>query len=333
MAVLITGGTGFVGSWLARNLVERGEKVVIYDLYLRNEAIRDIIDEVKVVKGDVLDLGNLIAAIKAEGVDRIIHTASYLGVESQQRPPMAVKATCEGTANVLEASRLMDVGRVVFTSTQSVYGVTPPGEVVSEDHPTNPNTVYGATKRLCEWLGLNYRANYGLDFIAIRFPTIFGPTKLGRGWQVPITDIVENPVMGRPVVIRSGGDVKREWVYVKDMANTVVNACFVDSHEHKIFNLGSGQIYTHFEVAEVVKRHVPDALFQIEKGPDPLFGGIGGPLDCTRAMEELGHEITYPFEKAIEEWIRAVSSGRRTEPGDYLTAPVAIPTLESNGGR
>ena len=326
MTVLVTGGTGFVGSWVVREILGRGEKAVLYDLFLRTDAIGDIVDRVKIVKGDVLDLGNLVATIQENAIDRIIHTASYLGFESQQRPPLAVRITCEGTANVLEAARLTDVKRVVMTSSQAVYGATPPGEMVHEEYPTRPITVYGATKRLAEWLGLNYTVNYGLDFITVRFPSIYGPTKMGRGWQVPMTDMVENPVMGKPVAISTGGDVKQEWVYVKDMARTVVNACFVKTHEHQIYNLGSGEIYTLLDMADIVKRHIPDAVFDIGKGQDPLYG-TGGPLDYTRARQDLDHRITYSIEDGIVEWME-IAKKKTTDSHELTTIPIDIPTLD-----
>jgi len=312
-------------------LVRRGEQVVIYDLYVRPDAVDDLLGKVQIVKGDILDLGHILATIKAHKVDRIIHTASYLGFESQQRPPMAVKVTCEGTANVLEAAKVMDVRRVVYTSTQTVYGVTPAGKVVDEDYPPNPTTVYGATKRLCEWLGMNYSANYGLDFLAVRFPLLYGPTKVGRGWQVPMTDMVENPALGRPVVISVGGDTKQEWLYVKDMANTVSNAAFVEAHEHSIFNLGSTDRCNFFEVAEVVKKHVPGARFSIGGGPDPLCG-LGGPLDSTKARKELGHNMSYSLEQGIKEWIEVVRTRERTRPADFQAIPIDIPTLRGRKG-
>jgi nucleoside-diphosphate-sugar epimerase len=332
MTVMVTGGSGFIGSWVCRELLRRNEKVVIYDLFVRPDAIEDILDRVTVVKGDILDLGNIIGTVKAHKVDRIIHTASYLGFESQQRPPMAVKVTCEGTVNVLEAARIMDVRRVVYTSTQSVYGITPPGKVVDEDYPPAPHTVYGATKRLAEWLGLNYTLNYGLDFIVVRFPSIYGPTKTGRGWQVPMTDMVENPAMGKPCIISTGGPTKQEWVYMRDMANTVSNAAFVEEHAHQIFNLGSGEIYSLFEMADIVKKFIPDAVFKIGGGPDSLYG-TGGPFDSSRARKELGHKITYTLEQGIKEWIDIVRAKKQPKGADFTAMSIEIPTLGGKGGK
>ncbi len=329
MTVLITGGSGFVGSWMTRELLSRGEQVVLYDLYPRTDLIYDLLDQVALVKGDLLDLGNLAGTMKSHSVDRVIHAASYLGFESQTRPPMAVKVNCEGTANVLEACRIMDVRRVVYTSTQSVYGVTPPGRPVTEDDAPNPTTVYGATKRMCEWLGINYSANYDMDFIAVRFPTVYGPTKLGRGWTVPLMDVVENPVAGIPAVIASGGDVRQELLYVKDAARTVVNAAFVEATEHQIFNLGSSTAHTMHEMADVVRDRIPGADIEIGDGPDPLYG-LGGRLDLTRASDEISHEITFTLEEGIDDWIDFLrsrpQSEQRAEHTGLSTISTDIPT-------
>ncbi len=329
MTVLITGGSGFVGSWMTRDLLSRGEQVVLYDLYPRTDLIYDILDQIVMVKGDLLDMGHLADTMKSHRVDRVIHAASYLGFESQTRPPMAVRVNCEGTANVLEASRIMDVRRVVFTSTQSVYGTTPAGQPVTEDDAPNPSTVYGATKRMCEWLGINYSANYDMDFIAVRFPTVYGPTKLGRGWAVPLMDIVENPVAGIPAIIPSGGDVRQELLYVKDAARTVVNAAFVETTEHPIFNLGSSTAHTMHEMADVVRDRIPGADITIGDGPEPLYG-LGGRLDLSRASAEIGHEITFTLEDGIDDWIDYLRSRPEREgpPGgsNLNTISTDIPT-------
>ena len=328
MTVLITGGSGFVGSWMTRDLLARGENVVLYDLYPRTDLIYDLLDEVTMVKGDLLDLGNLADTIKTHSVDRVIHAAGYLGYESQTRPPLAVKVNCEGTANVLEASRIMDVRRVVFTSTQSVYGTTPPGEPVTEDVEPKPTTVYGATKRMCEWLGINYAANYNMDFIGVRFPTVYGPTKLGRGWTVPLMDVVENPVAGLPATVDTGGDVIQEFLYVKDAARTVVNAAMVEETEHQIFNLGSSTAYTLHDLADIVRNRIPDAQIEIGNGPDPLIG-LGGRLDLTRSSTEIGHEITYTLEEGVDDWIQFLESRPEREVTAPTTISIDIPTTDS----
>ncbi len=316
-----------MGSWTTRELLSRGEQVVLYDLYPRTDLIYDLLDEVTLIKGDLLDFGNLAHALKSHNVDRVIHAASFLGFESQARPPLAVKVNCEGTANVLEASRIMDVRRVVYTSTQSVYGITEPGQPVTEYDDPNPTTVYGATKRMCEWLGINYSTNYDMDFIAVRFPTVYGPTKLGRGWTVPLMDIVENPVAGIPAVIATGGDVRQELLYVKDAARTVVNAAFVEATEHQIFNLGSSTAHTMHEMAEVVRSRIPGAEIEIGDGPDPLYG-LGGLLDLTRSSSEISHEITYSLEEGIDDWIEFLKSRPQREHPDATTISTDIPTTK-----
>ena len=153
-----------------------------------------------------------------------------------------------------------------------------------------------------------------MDFIAVRFPTVYGPTKLGRGWTVPLMDIVENPVAGIPAVIASGGDIRQELLYVKDAARTVVNAAFVETTEHQIFNLGSSTAHTMHEMADVVRNRIPGADIEIGDGPEPLYG-LGGRLDLTRASDEIGHEITFMLEEGIDDWIDFLRSRPESERG------------------
>jgi nucleoside-diphosphate-sugar epimerase len=183
---------------------------------------------------------------------------------------------------------------------------------------------------MCEWLGINYSTNYDMDFIAVRFPTVYGPTKLGRGWTVPLMDVVENPVAGMPAVIATGGDVRQELLYVKDAARTVVNAALVEATEHQIFNLGSSTAHTMHEMSEVVTDRIPEADIEIGDGPDPLYG-LGGRLDLARSSNEIGHEITYTLDEGIDDWIEFLRSRPQQSPSTPSTISTDIPTIKGAG--
>ena len=125
MAVLIT-GAGLVGSLTAAKLVEKGERPVLYDVAPPMDHLATMVDlsRVKVVAGDILDLPELLRVIKAENIDRIIHTAGLLLAGVKARPYTGIKINIDGTVTVLEAARLMDIKRVVFTSSATVvYGL------------------------------------------------------------------------------------------------------------------------------------------------------------------------------------------------------------------
>jgi nucleoside-diphosphate-sugar epimerase len=105
----------------------------------------------------------------------------------------------------------------------------------------------------------------------------------------------------------------------------------VKKHEHQIFNLGSGELYNLFEMAEIVKKHIPDAVFKIGSGPDPLYG-TGGPMDRARARDELDHRITFSFEEGIRDWIKIARSAQGTQQTAISAIPSDIPTLRGRKG-
>ncbi|MDW8045577.1 MAG: NAD(P)-dependent oxidoreductase, partial [Nitrososphaerota archaeon] len=198
MNILITGGTGYIGAHLAYELATRGERVVAYDVSPAYKALEGVKD-VKVVKGDILDLPRLLHTIKEEKVDMIVHTAAMLTDESEQRPSSAFKINVEGTINCLEATRLFNLKRIVYISSRSVYGYTPIGKKINEDHPKEPVSIYGITKLMGEYFGLNYVKKYGIDFIALRFPIVFGIPRAPmsfRGVSGAIMDIIQKSSIG-----------------------------------------------------------------------------------------------------------------------------------------
>ena len=133
MGVLITGGMGVLGSMVTEELVSRGERVVLYARHFdRSLLAPDVLGAVEFVRGDVLDLPNVVHAIRRHRTDRILHMAALLIGECQENPYLGFRVNAGGAVNVYEAARMTDVGRVVYTSSKSVYGaVAPP-----YGHPT-----------------------------------------------------------------------------------------------------------------------------------------------------------------------------------------------------
>jgi UDP-glucose 4-epimerase len=124
MSILITGGTGSIGSFVTRTLVGKGMVPVLYARHKNTPFLNDIEDHIVYVQGDVLDLDKLIETIRTYKIERVIHMAAVMSAPSDANPPMAVRVNVEGTANVLEAAAKCNVKRVVYTSAKGVYSET-----------------------------------------------------------------------------------------------------------------------------------------------------------------------------------------------------------------
>jgi nucleoside-diphosphate-sugar epimerase len=138
MAILITGGTGFLGRHLTRHLLQSGEKdLVVLDAVPNIAAIADVASQVKVVQGDVLEVTALIDTIKKYKIDGIIHLAYFLGTGGMRNPLPSININCIGTTNIFEAARLTEISRVVYMSSVAVYPMrtTLSGPELHEDDP------------------------------------------------------------------------------------------------------------------------------------------------------------------------------------------------------
>jgi UDP-glucose 4-epimerase len=177
MNVLITGGTGAVGLHIANRLLEKKDNVILYDLFPRELDFieKEKTKKVKMVEGDVTDLEKLIETIKRYGIEGIIHTAalSYEAI-CKPSPIKALNVNTGGTLNALEATRLMNLERMLLISTGSVYGYRDRGPV-SEETAQQPIGIYSLTKQLSEIVGLQYSRIYGINFLIVRLAVVYGP--------------------------------------------------------------------------------------------------------------------------------------------------------------
>ncbi|MGH7088316.1 MAG: NAD-dependent epimerase/dehydratase family protein, partial [Stellaceae bacterium] len=132
MKVLITGGMGVMGAEAARRFVAEGHRPVIFARHRDDGLIRDIADKIDVELGDILDLPRLLQVMKQHRVTHVVHAAAFVGAVSAANPALSVQVNVTGTMNMLEAARLMEVARFVFTSAKGVYGAPLP----DHGHPT-----------------------------------------------------------------------------------------------------------------------------------------------------------------------------------------------------
>ena len=319
MTTLVT-GAGLIGSYVSKQLVDLGEKPVLYDLAPRTDCVSDVvkIDKIKLVKGNILDFAQLLEVIKKEKIDRIIHTAAMLNIPGRiQSPYMGVKANVEGTLNILEIARILDIERVVFSSSAVIYfgAVSPKEGTYKEDFPLmtlsgRPMSIYATTKLSGEFLGLNYADTYGLDFVAVRYAAAFGPWRCPHAPQIKLMrELVEKPLMGKSAIIKEDYTWSgyQEFVYIKDAARGTVLASNAKNPKTRVYNIGMGKTTKIEEIINIVKKLIPQARIEVQGISKGIFGlpylAESKPLDLAKAQEELCYFPEYDMERAIKDYV------------------------------
>ena len=325
MTILITGGTGFLGSYLARHLVqEKGENnVVLFDMYPTMSRVEEIKDNVTLVHGDILEQSEILATMDRYRVDRVVHLAAILGDAVPGKFVPYLRVQCMGSANVFEACRLHSVERVAYASSAAVYLGNPnPLDEVDEDVAPIPASLYGVSKLWGEHVLQVYRERHGLDYVALRPTSVFG---LGRGqrgsWPSRLTPIPEVPhhmvlpelaALGEPITMPKG-DTPTDWIYGADAAEAWYLALTVKDPAHRVFNVRSER-RTVGDVTSYLGRILPDARIDEETEP------VAEPLQLMsnrRLVEDLGFKAKWTMETGMVDYLNRV----RAQAGMPPVAP------------
>ena len=306
MTVLITGGTGFVGSAVATEILNKEkEKIVLFD-YLPKKVNVSTTNRkyVEIVKGDTRNLDKVLQVCKDFDVDRIIHLAAIANVHTAEESPyQAYETNVNGLMNICEAARKLDVKRVVFSSSGAVYGRQK--VPVSENARYQSMDFYSVTKIVDEFIALQYAKSYRIDILIDRLFFIYGPGMFFEPIN-PIS-IVKNAVEGKSSVIEDKKRLFLDLTYVTDSAQGIVLTLFSRSPEHQVFNISSGQAYTLNQLVDVLKKYIPGASVEI-KSVKAVFPR-SAPLDITRAKKELGYYPRVSLDEGIKRLIAWLKSG------------------------
>jgi nucleoside-diphosphate-sugar epimerase len=314
--VLVTGGTGFIGSYVAADLLDHGHDVVAYDLSTDTRILEKVgvADEVEIRRGDVTDPTDVARAVRETGATRLIHLAALLTTAAEANPRAATEVNIEGTNNVFEAARLLpeQVERVAWASSAAAYA--PPTEYgdrfVTEDDLVSPDTLYGATKEYNEHQARVYREEFGVSDVALRPTVAYGPYR-ETGGSAFLANIVEKPALGEPFSVEYGDQVI-DWQHVRDIAQAFRLAAFTPDAEltQRVYNV-RGELATIREAAEVVKRIVPDADLTVsDDGQLPWTQR----LDMTKAQDDLGYAPAYDLERGFRDYIDVLREEHGLDP-------------------
>jgi UDP-glucose 4-epimerase len=255
--ILVIGGAGFVGSHIVDQLLDEPvREVIVLDNLVRgtrenlSSAVGD--DRVSNVEGSILDT-ELLAELMA-GTDYVFHLAALWLYECVHEPRSAVEVNIVGTFNVIEAAQAAGVKKVINSSSASVYGdaVETP---MTEDHPFNNRTTYGATKIAGEQLFRAFNEQHGLDYIGLRYMNVYGPRMDYKGTYVSvIMKVLDKIEAGEPPQIFGDGSQAYDFVHVTDVARANILALKSDASDVNV-NVGTG-------VKTTIKELV-DALLEI----------------------------------------------------------------------
>ncbi|MFZ0089511.1 MAG: NAD-dependent epimerase/dehydratase family protein [Solirubrobacteraceae bacterium] len=296
MRVLVTGGSGFIGSHVVDKLRARGHDPVIYDLRPSRWHGRDGSDAVDTVLGSITDREALERALHS--CDAVAHLAAVADVNDVHASPEdAERVNARGTVAVLEAARRAGVKRIVYASTIWVYSDCEPDEVDEDTLLPPPSHLYTSTKLAGELYCKAYQELYGIDYTILRFGIPYGP-RAREAAVIPA--FVNKALAGDPLTLAGDGSQSRKFVYVEDLADGVARG-LDDVAVNRVYNLASDETVTIKQIAETIKERM-GAVEIVHTPARP--GDFGGKVvSSDRAKRELGWTAATPFAEGVGKYI------------------------------
>ena len=306
MNILIT-GAGLIGSHCARQAVDAGNKVMLFDLSPNRDYIDKVVgkDRADVVAADMRDLPALLSALERCNADTLVHTAGLIGSRVAENSYTGATNNILGTINVLEASRLRRLKRVVYVSTFGVYDRAKINDsVIRETHPIGGHNLYTTTKICSEQLLHSYTAMYNLDTIIIRPGGVFGRGHYVGGSTVGkvIRDLALNIIKGQPFTMDAKTYGPNEYVYGKDVGQALFLACQAQNPKQRIYNAGSGVVTSPDALAQIVRELTPSVEVKLI-GTSAAAGEKSAPLDLSKSKGELGYTPKSSLKEALRDYM------------------------------
>ena len=312
MNVLVVGGAGYIGSHAVRKLTDAGHHVLVYDNLSRGH--REAVPDGLLIEGELTDTATLTRVLTEHGIEAVMHFAAFALVnESVNDPSLYYQNNVVATLSLLEAIRLADVKKFVFSSTTATYG-EPDQVPISEDTPQRPINPYGFTKLVIEQALADYAEAYGMGYAALRYFNAAGAHPDGtigedHEPETHLIPIVLQVALGQRDSITifgndyqtSDGTCVRDYVHVNDLADAHLKALDKIRPSTGIcLNLGTGRGTSVREIIdacrEVTGHAIPEKIGQRREGdPSELVA------DASRAQDQLGWKPQYVDVRSIVE--------------------------------
>ena len=283
--ILITGANGFIGSHVSKLMESLGHQIVPIDVMPRSQDL------------------SLLGINTQSRIMNVTDAAAFRGVCEKARPthvfhaahpprdetPTVLDYCYRAMTNILEAAKGLKIQRIVYSSSASIYGQLkkPAGSLVKEDDAVTiyPTYFYRAAKTVSEWMGNFYKEKHGVDFVALRYSSVYGP---GLYRSIPLE--LKKGVLGqpcRPFLTRPLDDL----IYVDDVADGVRRALFTEGPLSRAYNIGLDKAYVSEDLKRAIQKALPELKFEIGQHPNAAEVAphrLRSPLDISLAKKELG---------------------------------------------
>ncbi len=302
--ILVTGGTGFIGSHVIDQLIaERPKEIIAFDKNLScvEQSRSSELDyrNVRFLEGDITRASDVKEALKE--VDFVIHTASLLTREAAENLRTALEVNICGTFNLLEMSMNSAVEKIIYSSSVSAYG-DPLFIPMTEEHPFNTNSMYGAGKVSCELLLRVCKKMKGFNYVALRYASVYGPRHHYRGGvNRYIPECFDRIEQGLPPIIYGNGSQSHEFVYVGDVARANILA-LKSLVTGESINIGTGILTTMKDIVRMIIEITGACLEPLYIPHENPFEMKGFFLDVTKAEKTLGFRTEVPMEEGLRRY-------------------------------
>ncbi len=322
MKFLVTGATGFIGARVVANLQQRGIAIVAADLRFDQSVIAKLERERRsntpapiYVPFDVSDTAQVDRAfVEHPDITHCVHLAYLMSAEVEQDQRRGAQVNIVGMANMFDAAARHKLHRLVFASSETVYGASqavfgPSEHAITEDEYAGPQHhffTYGVMKLLNEFVASKYVQRYGISIACLRPPVVFGHGRK-RGAVLWSEHYASYPAIGKPVRLPFPAKTRDCWIYKDDCAEQFVRLALKPAISHLAYNCG-GECLSGQELAAMVRHWLPDAVieFEQEKPTTPLVDNTDG--------SRLAHEIDFQYRPVID-GIRLHINEARAEAG------------------
>jgi UDP-glucose 4-epimerase len=305
---LVTGGAGFIGSHLARALLERDLDVVVLDDL--SSGRRELLpDEAEFIEGSVTAEDDLRRAFEPRP-DYVFHLAAlFANLKSVEHPNRDLRVNGEGTLNVLRLASDLEVAKVLNVSSSCIYSDV--SVMQEETTEFELDTPYAATKLLSEHYAQMWARLWGLDVISVRPFNTYGPHEYPGPYRNVVPNFLQLAMKGSPLPITGTGDETRDFTYVSDTVAGMIGAVFSDTQPGEVFNIGGGQETQIVELAERINRLTGNGAgidYLPRRSWDHAHRRQG---DISKAKREFGYAPQVELEEGLArtyEWLSGLDA-------------------------